>query len=128
MSQIYLYRRGDGNEGNYPCGWIRLADGECPFAALAALVANDFVVRGRVRRYVMRAIETDGEPEHGFLATVYEGPNGEQAFGAAWITAELEPYTEGEFAVSPGIFAHSLRDSLDRAAYRYYRRQCAGKG
>ena len=125
MAKIYLYRKGDGNEGNYPRGFIRLSDNECPYAALAALVANDYRVGHYVRRFIIKHIETDGEPDYGIRATVYEGPEGEQAFGAAWITAELEPYTPEEFARSPGLFAQSLRDSLDRAAWRFYRKQIA---
>jgi hypothetical protein len=125
LSQVYLYRRGDGNEGNFPRNWVRLAEGQCPYAALVALVANDYRAGCYTRRFIMANLETDGEPDYGIGATVHEGPQGEQAFGAAWLTAELEPYTDEEFARSPGLFALSLRDSLDRAAWRFYRRQCA---
>jgi hypothetical protein len=44
-----------------------------------------------VRRHIVRNIEVDGEAEYGIHATVHEGPRGETAFGAAWLTAELQP-------------------------------------
>jgi hypothetical protein len=119
---LYLYRRGDGNEGNFPRSMIELKPEECPYAALRALVANDYIPGRRVRLYIMRTIETEGEPEHGISATVYEGPDGEQAFGAAWLTAELEPYTREEFERSPYIFPQSLREALDRAAWHWFRK------
>jgi hypothetical protein len=121
---IYLYRRGDGNEGNYPRGMIELKPGECPFAALRALVVNDYIPGRRVRLYIMRNIETDGEPEYGILATVYEGPEGEQAFGAAWLTAELEPLAPEDVLHYEGqrFTVRSLRDSVDRAAWSWFRK------
>ena len=88
--KTYLFRLGDGNEGNYPRHLINIAPDQCPYRALKALVLNRYVL-GPVRDYLATAIETDGEPEHGISAWAHEGPQGEQAFGAAWITAELEP-------------------------------------
>lgn len=125
---LYLYRRGDGNEGNFPRFCVNIADDQCPFAALAALVANERIPGSRTRRHIMREIQTEGEREHGINAWVYEGPDGEEVFGAAWLTAELEPYTEEEYARSPFLFAQPLRDVLDSAAWRYYRKQVKMKG
>jgi hypothetical protein len=121
---FYLYRRGDGNEGNFPRAMIELKTEECPYAALRALVANDYIPGRRVRLHIMRNIETDGEPEHGILATVHEGPEGEQAFGAAWLTAELEPLTPEDVSHYEGqrFTLRSLRDSVDRAAWRFFRK------
>ena len=124
--KIYLYRQGDGNEGNYPQFVVELTDDESPYAALRALVVNRYIEGGAVRAYVTSEIEIDGEAEYGVSATVYEGPEGEQAFGAAWITAELEPLTDDEATKYHG-FKHSLRDSLDDAAWALYE-QHAAKG
>lgn len=119
---LFLYRSGDGNDGNFSRCMIRLNDDQSPFAAVAALLANEWHKGSRYRRFVMANTETEGEPEYGVSATVYEGPDGEQAFGAAWKTAEFEPYTDEEFERSPFIFAHTLRDQLDNAAWRYFRK------
>jgi hypothetical protein len=124
MSQVYLFRQGDGNEGNYPSGFVRLTDTDSPYAALHALVANMYKPGCYIRRFVMRETQIDGEAEFEVLATVYEGPEGEQAFGAAWLTAELEPYTAEEYESSRYGKAQSLRETLDPAAYRFYRKLC----
>jgi hypothetical protein len=110
--KTYLFRAGDGNEGNFPCHTVNLADTECPFAALRALVLSMYN-EGPTRQHIADTITTDGEAEYGVLATVYEGPNGEQAFGAAWITAELEPVDEDPDA-------DTLADLLDSAAMADY--------
>jgi hypothetical protein len=72
----YLFRKGDGNEGNFP-------------------------------RF---------EAEYGIHATVYEGPHGEQAFGAAWLTAELQPADDDD-----DHECYAIRKLLDPAALRLYR-------
>lgn len=88
--KTYLYRLGDGNEGNFPRHLINISDTQCPFKVLVALVLNRYNL-GPTRDYIASEIETEGEPAYGVSAFVLEGPEGEQAFGAAWITAELEP-------------------------------------
>lgn len=118
----YLYRRGDGNDGNFPRCMIALTDDQNPYAALAALVAGDFIIGHSTRRHVMANIETEGEPDYGILATVYEGPQGEQSFGAAWLTAELEPMSADDVESSRHSGPYSLREYLDDAAWRFYRR------
>ncbi|RWE37432.1 hypothetical protein [Mesorhizobium sp.] len=95
---VYLYRRGNGNEGNFPRAVVELREKDNPYAALAALVENDFIAGRKVRFYVRRNVEIDGEAEFGIHATVYEGPEGETEFGAAWITAELQPLDEKDAA------------------------------
>lgn len=45
---------------------------------MAALVANDYIACRRVRRQIIRYIETDGEAEFAINATVYEGPDGNE--------------------------------------------------
>lgn len=126
--RTYLYRLGDGNEGNYPRFLVTLADSDDLFAALAALVENRYIVGSRTRRYIRANVATDGEPEFGIRATVYEGPKGEKAFDAAWITAELEPLTPEDLAHYEGQSLQafdSLRDAIDLAAWRHYK-QTAG--
>jgi hypothetical protein len=114
--KTYLFRVGDGNEGNFPRHTVNLTSTDCPFAALRALVLNMYQ-ECSFRQYVADTITTDGEPEFGVLATVYEGPNGEQSFGAAWITAELEPVDEDPDA-------NTLTDLLDSAAMADYLKAC----
>ena len=125
MQQTYLYREGDGNEGNYPRFIITLAETDDPFAALAALVENRYIVDTRTRRHVRANVQTEGEPEYGIAATVHEGPWGEQAFGAAWITAELEPLEPADidYYRDQGMTSHAcLREAIDLAAFHHYRR------
>lgn len=124
MPATYLYRRGDGNEGNYPRYLITLADSDNAYAALPALLANDYIAGKRVRRHIIANTEIDGEPEFGLSATVYEGPEGEQAFGAAWLTAELQPLSSDDEAYYRDSSMHawdSLKAVLDSAAWRQYR-------
>lgn len=124
-TKTYLYRSGDGNEGNYPRHLVTLAPNECPYAALRALVVNRYIPGRRVRLHIMRCISVDGEPEHGLSACVHEGPNEETAFGAAWLTAELEPLSAAELAHYQGqgmTHYERLRDALDRAAWAYFRK------
>lgn len=123
-SKTYLYRRGDGNDGNYPRALVTLTSDQCPYAALCALVANDYIPGRRVRLHIMRAIQTDGEAEHGITADVMEGPDGESAFGAAWITAELQPLSteDAEHYQGQRLTQYPrLVEALDRAAWRFYR-------
>lgn len=112
---IYMYRRGNGNEGNYARRLVELSETDCPYRALRALVVNDFIPRSRTRRHIIRELWTDGEPDYGIHATVYEGPNGEQSFGAAWLTAELEPYSQNEADM---MDVEPVRMGMDRAARR----------
>lgn len=116
-----MFRVGDGNEGNCPRFLVDLADGQCPFAALSALVVNRYIVGSRTRRHVMQNLQTEGDTEYGVHLTVYEGPKGERAFDAAWLTAELEPYTEEDCART-NAQRYALLDCLDTAAVRYFNR------
>jgi hypothetical protein len=94
---IYLYRRGDGNEGNFKRFLVELKTTDCPYAALRALLANDYIAGRNTRRHIIANTEIDGEAEFGLHATVYEGPKGESAFDAAWLTAELQPVEDAEY-------------------------------
>jgi hypothetical protein len=111
----YLFRMGDGNEGNFPVRVVVLGKRDCPYAALKALIANEYIPGRSVRKHVIRNVEVDGEAAYGVHATVYEGPFGETAFGAAWLTAELEPADDDERD------GYEIRKLLDPAALRLYR-------
>lgn len=89
----YLFRKGDGNEGNYPLYVVELTPEQCPYAALRALVSNEYKA-GLFREHIDETIVIDGEAEYGISAMVFEGPNEETAFGAAWLMAELQPIDE----------------------------------
>lgn len=122
--QTFLYRRGDGNEGNFPRYMLAIdCDQESAYDALRAMVANDYIAGKRVRRHIMANIEVDGDTECGLSAMVYEGPEGEQAFGAAWLTAALEPLSAEDvaFYADRATPAYTLKQVLDGAAWRYYR-------
>ena len=119
----YLYRRGDGNDGNFPRAIVDIADSENPYAAIRALLANDYIAGRGHRRYIVANTEVDGEAEYTLYATVFEGPKGETAFGAAWITAEMSPVREedieGNYYALPRF---TLRKALDAPAWRLYRK------
>lgn len=121
--KFFLYRRGNGNEGNYQRAIVQLRPTESPYAALRALVVNDYIAGKRARRHIIRTIEIDGEADYGVQATVYEGPSGETKFGAAYITAALEPIDNpDEYSVQ----CSTLRDSLDRGAMRIFKKHNRG--
>mgnify|MGYP000957781055 CR=1 FL=1 len=125
---LYLYRRGNGNEGNFARLVVEITDNENPYSALKALVANDYIAGTRTRRHIAANIEVDGEAEFGVHAVVYEGPEGEQAFGAAWLTAELQPISAGDFRDcyynlgAENEKPWTLRGILDRGAKQIYRK------
>lgn len=48
---LYLYRRGNGNEGNFARLVVEITDNENPYSALKALVANDYIAGTRTRRH-----------------------------------------------------------------------------
>jgi hypothetical protein len=112
----YLYRSGNGNEGNYRRHVVTLTDTDCPFAAVAALLVNEYQAGTDTRAHIMAEVQTDGEPEFGTAAMVYEGPHGETEFGAAWRTAELEPMEPSELDPLENLLA----DVLDIEALAYY--------
>lgn len=120
----YVYRRGDGNEGNFPRFTINLEPDET-WAALPALLINDYIAGKRVRKHIIRNMpHVDGEPEYGVSVGIDEGPDGEQAFGACWLTAELQPI-EGPDDY-PSLHAwEALRPALDRGAWDYYKKRAA---
>ena len=121
----YLYRQGNGNEGNYPQFFVTLADDVNPWHAIHALMVNRYIPNTKTRSHVMRNAHTEGEEQHGILGTVYEGPRGEQAFDSAWLTAELEPATDDDVQRSSLQHYASLQDAIDVHAMRFYRKLLA---
>lgn len=120
----YLYRRGDGNEGSFPRYVVELPDAGQGYDALRALLANDYIAGRRVRRWIMREMQIDGEPDYGLSATVYRGPDGEEAFGAAWLTAELQPLSTEDatyYREQTTLPRYVFPEPLDRPARRYFR-------
>lgn len=121
--QTFLYRRGNGNDGNYVRAIIDLKDSDCPYAALSALVANDYIPGTATRRHIMRNIEIDDEAAYGIYATVFESKDGESEYGSAWLTAELQVISEEDVAYESGSTSRrALRDALDNGALTYFRR------
>lgn len=114
----FLYREGDGNEGNFPRYYVRVPADVCPFRYLSACVANRYTAGSKTRRYIVKNTQTDGEAEYGVLATVYEGPKGETAYDSAWITAEFEPADFADTGRGNLPVFENPRDHLDRAALR----------
>lgn len=124
----YLYSRGNGNDGDYPRMIVDIDDTQNPYAALRALLANDYIAGRRVRRHIVARTMIDGEPEYTLYATVFEGPDGEQDMGAAWLTAEMSPVSED--AIASCYYSKprmKLRDALDSGAWKLYRKH-AEKG
>lgn len=123
MPGLYLYRRGNGNQGNFPRAVVKLDATDNAYAALFALVVNDYISGKRVRRHISVNIVIDGERNHPY-ATVHLGPRGETA-GEAWLTAELEPVSvetaETNYYTMP---PRPLVELLDRGARQHYRNRC----
>lgn len=122
----YLFRCGDGNEGDFPLFIVWLKGDESPYAALPALLANRYIAGTKTRRHIIGNTGIDGDPEYGLHATVLEGPNGETAFGAAWLTAQLEPIAEDSLAYQRdqwGRSVYCLREVLDNAAWRLFKKE-----
>ncbi len=125
----YLYRRGNGNEGNFIRSIVTLADGECPFAALRALIVNDYIPGKSRRRWIASNLEIDGD-EINTHAVIYEGPHGETDFGAAWLTAELQQLDEKDAAYYRDTNLQcwdTLRGALDRGAWKLYSDRVAAR-
>lgn len=119
--KYFMYRRGDGNEGNFPRQCVALNDDDCPFAALKALVVNEYQIGRYTRRFIAKNLNVDGDSNRP-MADIYQGPGGAMAFDACWLTAELEPIEDVDV---PGRAAYynseyrPIREVLDKGALRY---------
>lgn len=111
--KTYMYRSGDGNDGNFKRHLVNLLDNDCALAAVKALLVNEYKTGAPARAHIQAEVQSEGEDEYGTSAWVHEGPEGECAFGAAWRTAELEPADLDESA-------GTLADMLDAEAMAYY--------
>jgi len=123
---LFLYRRGDGNDGNFPRYLVDIADCDSIYAALPALVANDYRASSLARLHVVLNFELEhcGDRESGLHGWVHDGPNGETAYGAAWLTAELQPVSadDVDYMTERHGTPYALRDALDNAALRLFRK------
>ena len=123
---LFLYRRGDGNDGNFPRLLVDIAERDSIYAALPALVANDYIAGSLTRRHIIRNFELEhcGDREFGLQGCVLDGPNGETAYGAAWLTAELQPVSaeDADHMTERHGTPYALRDVLDNAALRLFRK------
>lgn len=128
----FLYRRGNGNEGNFPRHLVELNPGE-EWSALAALVENDFIAGHHRRRWIREHLEIDGDGgEYGVHAVISEGPRHATEMGAAWLTAELQhvaaadlDYWAGHSGLSDNGKPYALADVLDRTARLHFQRRMA---
>lgn len=122
-SKSFLFRMGNGNDGNYPMSVISLKHKDSPYAALTALVVNEYVLKSKQRRYVIKNIEVDGDANHSVYASVYDGPNGETEFGASYLTAELEPVKDEDLKFLSNKYGfYEIRSILDSSALRLFRK------
>ena len=93
-SKFYLYRRGNGNEGNFERALVEVTTDNA-YNALKALVCNDYIEGSDTRKYIEANLEIDGEETYTIYAHISEGPQGQTEFGSAWLTAELT-YLQGK--------------------------------
>lgn len=118
MAYRYTLHDIDGNELGVAMTAQQVADkvtDATSYSVDHSLVINTYRA-GPERDHIAANIQTDGEPDYGVHAMVLEGPDGEQAFGAAWITAELQPTDDDPDA-------DTLADVLDEAAMADYTQQ-----
>lgn len=81
---------GNGNDGvsqMYPDYYVRTAE---PYR-LAELAMVDKFEAGESMAWAREAVEVDGGRDYTIGATIYEGPDGETEFGAAWMIVEVFP-------------------------------------
>lgn len=88
--QWYGVSSGNGNDGvsqQYPDYYVRAAD---PYR-LAELAMVDKFNDGPDMVWASEEVTVDGERDYTITATIYEGPDGETEFGAAWQIVEVFP-------------------------------------
>lgn len=115
----YWYRRGDGNEGNFKRELVYLEAGDSAAKALRALVVNEWKPGASRRRWIAKnfVVDWDGDQETAPQGIIYEGPRGETVFGAAWLTAELEPAEiDADGSDDNGRRPAPIRSVLDKGA------------
>jgi hypothetical protein len=93
----YGVSSGNGNDGVsqlYPDYYVRTAD---PYR-LAELAMVDTFRDGPDMVWAREAVDVDGERDYTISATIYEGPDGETEFGAAWLIVEVFPADPDDLA------------------------------
>lgn len=83
----YGVSSGDGNDGvshSFPGYYVRTSD---PWLLARAAIISEF----NDRQFAADTVDVDGEAEYTISATLYEGPDGETAYGAAWFIVEVFP-------------------------------------
>ena len=89
-AKYYAVSTGDGNDGvshTFP-RYIVKTDKPYQLAELAAI--SEFK-EGEGQTWAKGNVEIDGEAEYTITACFYEGPEGETAYGAAWMIIEVFP-------------------------------------
>lgn len=125
-TKYFQLRVGNGNEGNFPAYhiwkkvFVEIKEGDDPFAALKALVCNQYIVGTKTRKYISKNMEIDGESDHTIYGIIHEGPNGETDMGSAWLTCEFINCTEDKDEID----YFTLEEILDRGAKQIYRNAC----
>lgn len=108
---LFLYRKGDGNDGNFPRYVVEIPDTICLASALHALVVNDYISGHHRRRWISKHLETyTDDREYGARAEIYQGPRGIMAYDSCWLTAELQPIVPKDCQVM------ELSAALDKGA------------
>jgi hypothetical protein len=90
----YGLSRGNGNDGvshNFPDYFVYTAH---PFD----LAEHDCIQQLRDEAWAAENVEVEGEADYTITATLYEGPDGETAFGAAWFIVEVFPADDEDIA------------------------------
>lgn len=127
MKKTYLFRIGNGNDGNFPRVLVNIASDEDAYTAIKALVANEYIIGSKTRKHILDNIEVHGDDDFTIYADVLEGPNGETHFGNAWLTASLERIENQEdidFYINRGYGTKDapteLRDYIDHEALKMF--------
>jgi len=93
--RYYGVSSGDGNNGvsqMYPRYIVKTSD---PWR-LAKLAAISDFKEGEGQKWAKEEMQVDGEADYTISATFLEGPDGETAYGAAWLIYEVFPVEQDE--------------------------------
>ena len=86
----YAISSGNGNDGvshTFPDYMVKTSD---PYRLVELALVDQFEA-GEGMAWAHEAVEVDGEAEYTISAIIYEGPEGETDFGAAWLIVEVFP-------------------------------------
>lgn len=85
----YGVSSGNGNDGvsqSNPDYYVRTAD---PYRLAELAMVDRF--KPESMDWAREAVDVDGERDYTISATIYEGPDGETEFGAAWLCVDVFP-------------------------------------